>query len=186
MSVTDLTHDGRRPLYRHEFESLAYAGAFGDERIELLDGQLYYASEESPLHADVHARLNRLLVESIPEDEGMVRAANPFTLSALSMPQPDFLVAAPGQDYRIGHPRRASLIIEVSKSSRARDLGLKARLYADGGVPDYWVVDLVREVVVVHRDPAPGTFRSVTTHADGPVQALNHPGLVLDARALLR
>lgn len=36
-----------------------------------------------------------------------------------------------------------------------------------GGVPDYWVVDVGRGEIVVHRDPAGTTFRSITCGSSG-------------------
>jgi len=38
----------------------------------------------------------------------------------------------------------------VADSSRAKDLGPKAWLYAAAGIPEYWLVDLVNDVVLVH------------------------------------
>lgn len=58
-------------------------------------------------------------------------------------------------------------------------------MYAATGVPDYWVVDLTRSVVVVHRDPQGTAFRSVTAHQDGVLTALHHPGVAVDVRELL-
>jgi Uma2 family endonuclease len=40
------------------------------------------------------------------------------------------------------------------------DLGEKAALYAEAGVPEYWVVNLVERVLVVHRDPYEGSYRA--------------------------
>jgi Uma2 family endonuclease len=42
----------------------------------------------------------------------------------------------------------------------AKDRGRKLRIYAERGVPEYWIVDVVSRRVVVHRDPAGGTYRS--------------------------
>ena len=176
----------RRPLYRTEYEALGRQGAFEDEKVELLDGQIVYAAEEGPPHAEVCSRLTRILVEGIPADEGTVRVGNPFALSDLSEPEPDLLVAPPTPaTYRAGHPTVASLVIEVAHTSRDRDLELKAGLYAAGGVPDYWVVDLVRRELVVHRDPAGSAYRSVTRHRDDTVRPLEHPQVAIDVAELL-
>ena len=37
---------------------------------------------------------------------------------------------------------RALLVIEISVTSRAVDLGRKAAIYAAAGIPEYWVLDL--------------------------------------------
>lgn len=180
------THRDTRPITAEEFLWLDGKGAFDDERVELLDGQIMYAAEEGPSHAAVCERLNRVLVEGIPRGQGAVRVGNPYALSDLSMPHPDFLVTSPRYSTRQSHPSTASLVIEVADTSRSRDLGQKATLYAAGGVPDYWVIDLVRELIVVHRDPDALTFRTITSHDDGTVRPLHHPGVAVDVRALLR
>lgn len=82
---------------------------------------------------------------------------------------------APATTYRIAHPQTASLVIEVSRTSRRIDLGIKATLYSRAGVADYWVVDLVGDAVVVHRDPVGDAYTSVTRHTTGTITALARP-----------
>jgi len=175
-----------RPLYRTEYEALGALGFFDDEKVELLDGQIVLAAEEGPPHAGVYRRLTRILVEAIPAEEGEIGVGNPISLSDLSSPQPDFMVVQPSDTYLQVHPTTASLVIEVSNASRRLDLGLKAVLYAAAGIPDYWVVDLARGEIVVHREPAGKTWASITRHRDGLVTALHHPAVAVDVQALLR
>lgn len=175
-----------RPLYRREYEALGAQGFFADERVELLDGRIVLAAEEGPDHAAVHSRLNRILVEGIPAAEGEVRAGHPLGISELSMPEPDFSVVEPRASYRAAHPTTASLVIEVARTSRRTDLGLKAVLYAAAAIGDYWVVDLVHDEIVVHREPAGTSFASVNRHRDGVVRPLRHPGVAVDVGDLLR
>jgi Uma2 family endonuclease len=110
----------RRPLYRTEYEALGRQGAFEDEKVELLDGQIVYAADEGPPHAAVCSRLTRILVEGIPASEGTVRVGDPLALSDLSEPEPDLLVAPPDPGtYRTGHPTTTSLVIEVAHAAAA-------------------------------------------------------------------
>jgi Uma2 family endonuclease len=62
------------------------------------------------------------------------------------------------------------LLIEVSDSSTEQDLGEKARLYAEHGIPEYWVVDVQAEQVHVHRTPSQGIYQSI--------QSFNKPTLI--------
>jgi len=55
------------------------------------------------------------------------------------------------------------LVIEISRSSRQLDLGRKAELYAEADIPEYWVLDVERRELVVHRDPRDGRYKSVRT-----------------------
>jgi hypothetical protein len=185
MTSEDLELPAPRPLYRREYEALGMQGFFADEHVELLDGRIVLAAEEGPLHAGISSRLTRLLVEGIPADEGEVRVGSPLGISDLSSPQPDFAVVAPGPRYGDAHPTTANLVIEVAHSSRGVDLGFKAVLYAAARIDDYWVVDLVRGEIVVHREPTGTTFASVTRIHEGVMRPLHHPGVAVDVAALL-
>ncbi|MCH7810309.1 MAG: Uma2 family endonuclease [Chloroflexi bacterium] len=53
------------------------------------------------------------------------------------------------------------LVIEVGDTSIDHDLGPKLRLYASAGIREYWVIDLNRGVLIVHRDPRGEQYGSV-------------------------
>jgi len=78
-------------------------------------------------------------------------------------------------------PRTASLVLEVANTSHRRDHE-KLADYARAGVPEYWIVDVISEVVVVHRDPVREAYETVTEHRDGELQPrLDAPPLSLAA-----
>src|SRR5205085_6057891 len=81
-------------------------------------------------------------------------------------PQPDLLVFPPG-DYRAENPTRALLVVEVSETTLAYDRGAKSALYAEAGVPEYWIVDLVDGVVEVRDQPAGFRFGRARTYRRG-------------------
>ena len=45
----------------------------------------------------------------------------------------------------------------------AKDRQDKASLYAEGGIPEYWIVNMVEECVEVYLDPEAGTYQTVET-----------------------
>lgn len=55
---------------------------------------------------------------------------------------------------------RPLLVIEVSDSSLRFDRDQKAQLYAKGGIPEYWIVNLVNDVLEVFRDPKDGAYQT--------------------------
>ena len=68
------------------------------------------------------------------------------------------------------------LILEAAESSLALDRGIKGSLYARAQIMDYWIVNLVDQVLEVYRDPvstptSPHGWRyaSVTTLRGGDV-----------------
>lgn len=84
------------------------------------------------------------------------------------------------------HPDHATLVIELTQTSRPRDFGLKASVSASAGVAGYWVVDLTRRAIVVHRGPQGSAFAAVATHFDGALTPLPHSSATVDVRDLLR
>lgn len=151
-----------RPLRRVEYERLGELGMFDEERIELLEGTLVEKEMIGPPHAWITERLNVALVRGLSA-ELTVRVGNPLAASDISEPEPDFTVLRAG-DFRRHHPDAALLVIEVAHSSRAKDLGIKARIYAGNGVPTYWVIDVEHEIVHVHTDPSGDAYATVTQH----------------------
>jgi Uma2 family endonuclease len=67
------------------------------------------------------------------------------------------------------------LIVELADSSLDYDRGVKHRLYARGGLREYWVVDVNREVVQVCRLPEDGVYGDVSEHTSGATLAV--PGV---------
>ncbi len=159
--------DGVRPLRRVEYDRLVDLGMFEDERIELLDGVLVPMSPIGPPHASAVQKLDELLILAL-HGRAAVRPQNPFAAGDLSEPEPD-LVVAPSSDYDTAHPDEAHLVIEVSESSLAKDRGIKRRIYADRGVPEYWIVNLVNRRIEVYTEPAPGAYGRVAHFERGDV-----------------
>ena len=175
----NMTTRQTRPLYRVEYDALVEQGFLDDEGVELLEGELVYASEEGPDHAVTMRRLARILFDAIPASEGEIGTGNPIAATDLSEPEPDLSVFPPAHAYRAHHPTEASLLIEVSRTSLRRDLTVKARIYAQAQVPDYWVVDVAKRRVVVHRDPQADGYATVTRHRDGVLHPLRHPAVAV-------
>ena len=68
-----------------------------------------------------------------------------------SEPGPDLaIVRGTRSDYRLAHPVSAELVIEVAVSSFEIDL-VKAHVYAEGEVPEYWIVCPEKKQVEVFR-----------------------------------
>jgi Uma2 family endonuclease len=156
--------DSVRPLRRSEYDRLVDLGVFQEERLELLEGRLVEMSPQGNAHAYSIRRLDRLLQRALG-DRAEVQIQGPIAASDLSEPEPDVAVLEPG-DYLDERPQSAHLIVEVADTSRAKDLGLKARLYAHMQVPDYWVIDLERRQLVVHRQPQHDRYGEVRTLAE--------------------
>ncbi len=154
-----------RPIRRAEYERMVETGVFGDDRIVLLYGMIVRMTPHGPPHDATLSRLARLLERAIPPS-AEVRIQCSFAASDGSEPEPDVAVV-PHRDYDEAHPSQAFLIVEVAHSSLAIDRGAKARLYAECGVPEYWVVDVVGRCVEVHAEPLDGAYCSIVKRDRG-------------------
>jgi Uma2 family endonuclease len=143
-----------RPWTRLEYERLVEWGVFKPgERVELIDGLLLVAEPQGRRHAATIRRLLAVL-RRVLGDDWQIDSQLPIALDDASEPEPD--VAVVPRDpaaYRDAHPSRALLIVEVAEASYRIDREYKASLYARAGVPEYWIVDLAREALEVHREP---------------------------------
>ncbi|WP_394849342.1 Uma2 family endonuclease [Pendulispora brunnea] len=161
LDLREIPLERQRRLRRVEYEQLVELGVFKDERVELLYGVVVKMSPIGPPHNNAVARLNELLVLALVGRGVELRPQSSFAASDDSEPEPDFTLVPRG-DYRTAHPAQAYLVIEVAQSSLKDDRAVKARLYAEAGVPEYWIVNLVDQVVEVHRKPASGRYESIT------------------------
>jgi Uma2 family endonuclease len=138
---------------RVEYERLVEIGMFEGERLELLDGVLAVREPQGSRHnagiRRVVAALARALGETWQIDSQLAIA-----LDDDSEPEPDIaVVPRDARAYRDAHPSRPVLLVEVAESSYRIDHAYKASLYARARVPEYWIVDVARETVEVHREP---------------------------------
>lgn len=128
------------------------------KRIELINGEIF----EMPIgeqHADAVDHLNEVLVKQFA-GKARVRVQNPIFLDQSNLPQPDFALLDPTQNYSTRHPGPESvyLLIEVSDSTLAHDRGRKLSQYALLGIREVWIVNLNAGYTEVYRDPQDGEY----------------------------
>ncbi len=142
-----------RPLFTAEdLEQLPDDG----KRYELFDGELIVSPAPIPKHQLTSSRCHRLLLRAEDAGWGVVMAA-PIEVhfNQHRVTQPDLLfisrerLSIIGAKVILGAP---DLVVEIlSPGSRKADLGWKLTLYAQSGVPFYWVLDPVARTVRVYR-----------------------------------
>lgn len=165
----------RRGLKVSEYEQLAASGAFDGERVELLFGEILPMSPQGNLHRFLASYLAQQLTRDL-KGRAAVQGHSPIRAAADSMPEPDLAVLPLEEDVPHRLPEKAQLIIEVADTSRKKDLGTKARLYALSGFPHYWVFDLELRLIRVHSDPRDGEYRLLSTVVPGVGATLAVPG----------
>lgn len=156
-----------------EYYALSDAGFFEDERVELLDGEIWTLPSQKTPHFYSTDVTGDVLLE-VFGNGFIVRRHGPITLEDGTEPEPD-VVIVPGRkrDYIPSHPvpSQIRILVEVSDATLRKDRGEKVRTYARAGIADYWIVNLVNRQLEVYRDPAPMNggygYKTMQTLFDG-------------------
>jgi Uma2 family endonuclease len=170
-----------------EYNLLGEQGFFHpDEKLELIEGIIYKKARQSPGHAYTCSLLHQRLTHLVGEVHH-VRPGLPLALGPYSEPEPDIAVVPGGiRDYVLAHPSFAVLVIEVADASLLHDRA-KARLYARTGIPEYWILNLVKGCLEVYRAPqADGYTSRAVLGAGDSVSPLARPERSIPVSELLR
>lgn len=152
-----------------QFELMDQAGVFRsvDGRVELIEGKIIQMAPGSTDHGGVNAKAIFAIMSALralsprPALEVITNAT--LQIGRRNAPLPDVFVMRADEDGKYAQADQAVLVVEVSISTLKNDLTVKSRLYARGGVPEYWVVEPESRKVTVHREPKPdGSWASVT------------------------
>ena len=125
-------------------------------RAELIDGEIFMSPSPREKHQAVIGKLYRLLCDFVERGNLGRTYIAPFDvhLPGGGVVQPDILFIAKArleivQDWVRGAP---DLLVEgLSPENRERDLVVKRGLYAENGVPEYWIVDPEERTIEILR-----------------------------------
>ena len=155
----------RRRFTLAEYYRMAEVGILGeDDRVELINGEIVKMSPIGRLHRAFVGNLGQLLASRLI-GRAVVWVQNPIVLAEDTEPQPDVTVLRPRAvpfKQREADAQDTLLLIEVADTSLAYDRATKLGLYAEAGIPEYWIVDCTGETVEVYRHPGRDGYRDVT------------------------
>ena len=143
-----------------DFLLLNDSGAFDAwTKTELIDGEVYGMNAQHSRHARVKSRLHVALALRLRELGSDLEAVVEVTVraNADSAPEPDIVLTRYRGDREVP-VETVALLVEVADTTLTTDLGRKADLYAAAGVPEYWVVDLNENRVLMHERPSPDGY----------------------------
>jgi Uma2 family endonuclease len=173
-----LLHDGDR-LTREEFLR-RWEAMPNLKHAELIDGIVHVPSPVSTKHSDLHIVMSGWIVQYTAHTPGCRAGAEGTWLMEQDAPQPDIalriLPEYGGQSridgkYTAGAPE---LVVELSSSSTAYDLGSKLRLYQRAGVREFLTV-LLEEQRIVWQELVEGRFRNIDPEPDGQLRSRFFP-----------
>jgi len=170
-----------------DYHRMIAVGILADRRVELLKGEIVEMAIEGEPHAYSRSEADEYLTEVLGS-RAKIRQDSPITLPNDSEPEPDIaIVQRLGREYRSHHPYPENIfwLIEYAESSLEKDLEVKSKVYAEAGIPEYWVVNLKAMQLIVFRDPQNGEYASQQTLISGTINPLAFPDLAIVVEAIL-
>jgi len=156
---------------RAEYHRLAELGFLSeDDRFELIEGEIIQMAAKGTPHSTVSRRLLREL-SNLVGNQATLQSQEPVVLLTDSEPEPDLaIVQNRADDYLDAHPTSVDvlLVIEIADSSLSSlkeaagggssgplsyDQSTKLALYAEAGISDYWIFNLVENCLESYSEP---------------------------------
>jgi Uma2 family endonuclease len=153
-------------LYRFSVEQYERMGDVGilteDDRVELVEGLVYQKPMKKGPHSIGCRGTATALTGVVPAAGYFVTREDPVNIPGRSgMPEPDVsVVRGHSRDY-LEQPKATDvpLIVEVADKSRLDfDRTVKLPSYAGGGIPVYWIVNLIDRQIEVYTGPGPAGY----------------------------
>ncbi|WP_342743422.1 Uma2 family endonuclease [Nonomuraea wenchangensis] len=140
---------------------------------ELIDGSLVFVSAQRDFHQSVVFRLHVQLEDFLPAGHE-VRQEMSVKLAPRQRPEPDLIVLGPkaviGREVTCYLADDVVLVVEVvSPDSEIRDRVRKPVLYAEAGIPHFWLIEEVHgrpAVFVYELDPVTKSYVISGAHHD--------------------
>lgn len=172
-----------------EYHQIIASGIIApDTPVELIHGQIIEMVPQQPPHAATTDEGGDYL-KALFAGKAKVRVQLPVTLPPDSEPEPDFAVVRIDENlYRDRHPGPDDihLVIEVADSTLQKDQQYKSKLYAQAGIPEYWIINLKQNQVIVYRQPQDNVYQTeqILGVSDN-IQPLRFSDITIELKQLL-
>jgi Uma2 family endonuclease len=178
------------PLHRFrtsDYIEMIDKGVLGpDDHVELIGGMIVEMSPAGIPHNHYLSHILRLFAPLLAKFEIAIQGT--LNVSEGHVLDPDVMLLRQRPDgYKSKLPEAADvqLIIEAAESSLRRDQQIKLPIYAAAAIQEYWIADLEREIVIVHREPGGNGYSSIETlQGDNILSPLAAPDLALTVRQM--
>ena len=162
-----------------------------DVHAEWVNGEVEFMSPASFQHQDLISFLIAIL-RYLVDERGLGKIIDqPFIMKTgpgLPGREPDVMFIANPNLHRIQRnylDGPADLVIEiVSPESQTRDRRTKTEEYRQGGVPEYWTLDPVRQEAILRQLQVDGMYLQVQPDENGIYYSVAMPGMWLNVNWL--
>ncbi len=156
-SLQKLSDSPRQTGKQREYTLEDYYKIPDERRVELIDGVIYDMSAPTTLHQDINSYIHMCIYQYLREKKKKCKVyESPVDVQLncddRTMLQPDVLVVCDRDKVQLkkifGAP---DFILEVlSAATRRKDMSIKLTKYMESGVREYWIIDPMRKVLIVH------------------------------------
>lgn len=172
-----------------EYHQMLASGIITPETpVELINGHIIEMVPQQPPHAATTDEGGDYL-KALFSGKAKVRVQLPVSLPPDSEPEPDFaVVRIDANRYCDRHPgpQDIYLLIEVADSTLQKDRQYKSKLYAQAGIPDYWIINLKQNRVIIYRQPQDGVYQTEQIlDASDTVKPSEFPNITVELKQLL-
>jgi Uma2 family endonuclease len=198
MTITFDRSQTSAPQQRMTFEEYLDYEDGTDKRYELVDGVLVEMGAENPLNPQIAMMLVFTFADlGFPREHLVIGHQIRVSPTKASARQPDLIAHSPESDAAVTAEKILPfdvappvLLVEVvsnskkDKESRDRDYKEKRSEYAERGIPEYWIIDPDRAIVLV-LTLVGQQYQEVSFTGNQPIVSLAFPGLKLTAEQVL-
>lgn len=152
-----------------------------EDRIELLNGELIIMHAIGYRHAQAVTNLTSEFGEQARR-RYLLSPQNPVELERYSAPQSDLVLVPASRRHATRHPTPAEvfLIVEVADTSLQYDREEKQKAYAATGIREFWLLNLVDDVLEIYRQPEGNVYREkINIPTDGIASPLAFPDVAI-------
>ena len=158
-----------------KYEQMIDVGIINENtKVELLEGRLYNTMPVSQEHIYTVMEVSERLKEALGKKVKLL-VQSPINIPPDGAPEPDIALLKPTPEiYRQRKPEAGDvlLLVEVSKSTLDFDREVKLPVYAQAGVKEVWIINLVAKQLETYRQPENNLYRQVMTYDLGSKAAL--------------
>ena len=178
-----------KTLYKwtvEDYHQIIESGVLEGKSVELLQGEIVTMSPEKPIHS---SRIDTVAdyLRDLLRGKAKVREAHPVTFDN-SEPEPDLaIVRLKVDNYTSRHPypKDIYLLIEVSNNSLSKDLEEKSVVYAQNGIPEYWIIDLRHNKLWLLTQPEQNGYADKQEVVTGTINPIAFPNITIEVSKLL-
>ena len=158
------------------------------EKAEIIEGELIRQMLVGDRHAACVERLNEFLRDELGKSVS-IRNQQPIKVGDYNEPQPDLAIVKRRDDF-YGNSKPTGdnclLLIEVSDSTLDYDRNKKLPLYAEGNIPEFWLVNLQNNTIEVHTEPRESVYSLIRVLRRGEtIKSESVPNLQIKVDAIL-